>query len=378
MATNANMPDKFKLDLSRTPRRVCTRRWLWQGISLGLIFAGVAAAAEDAATRLPPDFRQLAPVAAIQEAAQAALQKLTGLALPEAREKIRPGDSVTILVSLTTGKELKQWLFTLIMEEPNELEKKRPHDSMHLFTSTGHEFRFDGGRAGIRITMIGPLKGADAGRKAAISPEIKRQRVLVDADYLALGLERVPAMMLRIKAHRAADPSLTHADLSFGDKPFPPEVVAKSAGPIAANGVMEADERAFMGSILALQEFLLLASRTPELRDVLMSVLDVPWWSILRSGGNLNFNIAELPFERELNAAAWGLPAQEKAYASPFLLSINGKPALLFQLALVAPKPPLTVSAGIIGLAAGAPNGKGPVLTFQVIASRAAPEPAKP
>jgi len=52
---------------------------------------------------------------------------------------------------------------------------------------------------------------------------------------------------------------------------------------------------------------------------------------------------------------------------SPYLLRLNGEPALLFQLAVTAPRPPLLVSAGIVGLAAGRPDGRGPVLTLQVV-----------
>ena len=113
-----------------------------------------------------------------------------------------------------------------------------------------------------------------------------------------------------------------------------------------------------------------------------MSVLEVPWWSILRSGGKaprIEIDMeATLSSVRQLDAAGWGLGASAKVYAYPFQLDLNGKPALLCQLAVVPPQPPLLVSAGIIGLAAGRPDGKGPVLTLQVIASRVAVEKPAP
>jgi len=101
------------------------------------------------------------------------------------------------------------------------------------------------------------------------------------------------------------------------------------------------------------------------------TVVDLPWWAIVMHGGKLNVDLHALPFDRKLGAAQWGVHGQD-VYASSYLLLINDKPALLFQLALTAPKPPLTVCAGIIGFAAVAPDGKGPVLTFQVVASHAA------
>jgi len=77
-----------------------------------------------------------------------------------------------------------------------------------------------------------------------------------------------------------------------------------------------------------------------------------------------------LPKVRELEAAPWGLPEPDKIYAMPLQLDINGKPGLVFQLAVTKPRPPLTVCAGAVGFAAGPVNGKGPVLTFQIVSTR--------
>ncbi len=366
---NANMPGDFKHDLpagAGAPghRPGCVRR-AWLALFLTAAVTGFAAE--------PPAYRHVAPLPAIRQAAAAAGLACEGLPPPAAREKMAPGDGVTVLVSLSKGAKLQQWLIDLAMAEPRAGDPLRTPNSARLYTSTGREFRFDGGSATIALAMLGPLAADAAGRKAATAPEVRRLRTHVSADYLALGLERVPAMMVAMRARRQREPNLPRGAMSIADQPFPAEVVARDAKTAGVLGGTAADERAAIGSMLALQEFLQLASRTPGIQDVLMSVLDIPWWAIIRSGGKLNFNLEGLPMERELSPADWGLPASEKVYSSPFLLSINGKPALLFQLALVAPKPPLTVCAGIIGLAAGAPDGTGPVLTFQVVAARTHP-----
>jgi len=366
---NANMPGDFKHDLPRAAGlpgrrlRAAVVGWLALALASGLF------GAKDAVPPLP-EFRRLEALPAIREAGAAARMAGAGWPAPVARDRLEPGDGVTVLVSLTKGTTLQQWLIDLAIATPRAGDPLRKPNAARLYTSTGHDFRFDGGNATIEITMVGPLRAGDAGGKAAKAPEIKRQRVNVSVDYLALGLERVPAKMIEIKARRQREPNLPHGDLSVRGQPFPADVVARDGKSAAALGISSDDERSIIGSVLALQEFLQLASRTPGLQDVVMSVLDVPWWSIIRSGGRLNFDLEGLPLERELDAAAWGLPATTKAYASPFRLHINGQAALVFQLALVAPRPPLTVSAGIIGLAAVAPDGKGPVLTFQVIGGR--------
>jgi len=48
----------------------------------------------------------------------------------------------------------------------------------------------------------------------------------------------------------------------------------------------------------------------------------------------------------------------------PLGLGINDKPSLLCQLAVIDLRPPFQTSAGVIGLASGAPEGKRPVLTL--------------
>ena len=60
-------------------------------------------------------------------------------------------------------------------------------------------------------------------------------------------------------------------------------------------------------------------------------------------------------------------------YAFPFVLQLSKKPALVCQLAVVAPAPPLLTSAGIVGLAAQRPDGKGPHLMICLLAAHVGP-----
>jgi hypothetical protein len=53
-------------------------------------------------------------------------------------------------------------------------------------------------------------------------------------------------------------------------------------------------------------------------------------------------------------------------------LKINGELSLVTQLAVLAPRPPYQTSAGAVALVASRPNGKGPVLTLELISTRAA------
>lgn len=348
----------------------------WRGLALGILLSATAWAGDKPAPK-PPEFRQVAPLASVREAANAAHFSLKGLAPAAAREKLKAGDAVTTLVTWTEGKKLKQWIIELEAAELTEGEKKRGEDSIRFYTSSGHEFTLGGGQAALKVRMIGPLEQGDAGKRKATAPAIEQRRILVSADFLGLGLEQRPVIALRRKAVREANPKAKDVDGSIRNRqPFSAAEIAATQKQMAEADpglvLNEAEERAFIGSTMAMSEFFRTARRTPGLKDVLQSVLEIPWWSIGTSG-EMNLNLKALPLERELSAASWGLPEGQKVYAFPCRLDINGKPVLIFQLAVTSPQPPLTASAGAVGFAAGAADGTGPVLTFQVVSTRAAP-----
>lgn len=342
-------------------------------ITAGALALSVHLVAADATPKTPPpipSFRQLAPLASVQAAAQAAQIALDGIAPPVEQTILSEGDTVTALVSLTSGAKLQQWLIALTAVQPTEKEKQQRDQAIVFHTSSGHELRFESEPAALAIQSIGPLTGADAGRKASTASTVKRARTRVAADFLALGLDRPPAMAERTKKKREEDPSLPSGGLEIGMKPFPPDVIERTRVTTEAVGITEADERALIGSILALIEFFQIASKTSGLQEVVMSVIDVPWWSIIRSGGKMpGLNFELVGNQPRIEAKPWALPTPSDIWAVPFVLHLNGKPALVCQLAVTAPRPPLLPCAGIIGLAASRPDGKGPILTLQIVAA---------
>lgn len=364
------MTGNFKHDLG--PRR----HWPLRLLALAILFVNGAALRAAEADRPPPSFRHLAPLASVAEASRAAGVALEGWAPYAAREQLAPGDGVTAVVSLIKGDNLRQWLLDVAAGATTAEEQARPDQTVVRYSATGHEFNFNAGRAAVNIRMIGPLRESDAGRRAAREPAVRQHRMLVSADYLALGLDRFTAAFIRLAQFKPADPSHPpQVKVNFADTPFPAATVADAKKAAEEVGFTAADERAILGASLALPEFVRLASSTPGLRDLFFSIIDVPWWSIIRNR-QVALGTHFLPGMKELDPVAWGLPASEKVYALPCLLLINEKPALLFQLAVVAPRPPLTVCAGIVGFAGSAPDGTGPVLTLQVVSTRVEQKPA--
>jgi hypothetical protein len=281
-------------------------------IAAGALALSLRSIAAEATRNTPPpipSFRQLAPLASVQAAAQAAQIALDGIAPPVEQANMSEGDTVTALVSLTSGTRLQQWLIALTAVQPTEKEKQQRGQAMVFYSSSGHELRFESESAALAIQSIGPLTQADAGRKASTAPAVKRARTRVAADFLALGLDRPPAMSERTKKKRAEDPSLPSGGLEIGMKPFPPDVIERARVATEAVGITEADERALVGSLLALIEFFQIASKTSGLQKVVMSVIDVPWWSIIRSGGKMpGLNLELLENQPRIEAKPWALP----------------------------------------------------------------------
>jgi len=281
-------------------------------IAAGALALSLRSIAAEATRNTPPpipSFRQLAPLASVQAAAQAAQIALDGIAPPVEQANMSEGDTVTALVSLTSGTKLQQWLIALTAVQPTEKEKQQRGQAMVFYSSSGHELRFESESAALAIQSIGPLTQADAGRKASTAPAVKRARTRVAADFLALGLDRPPAMSERTKKKRAEDPSLPSGGLEIGMKPFPPDVIERARVATEAVGITEADERALVGSLLALIEFFQIASKTSGLQEVVMSVIDVPWWSIIRSGGKMpGLNLELIENQPRIDAKPWALP----------------------------------------------------------------------
>ena len=327
-----------------------------------------------------PEFRfpPLAPV--VQAAAEKTNLPLTGFDASIDRSDLREGDKIVALIDHTEGKHHKQWLVLFVAKTLTAEEQARPPlTGVKLYTTNGHTYDYSGQLAALAIRCLGPYS-LDAS-PSDISRKAKDQwsSTLVNSAYLGLGFDEMCRMALRVDETGRAIAQREQRGVSFnfssGTSEFPPEQVEHSLSELQPFNLTAPEERAFAGSQLALLSFFEIALRTPGLNDVLASVTDIPWLSILSHGGKM----PEIDFKwlnpvQILSPETWGLPLGTPVYAHPLLLKLNDKPALLCQLAVLAPRPPFLTSAGIIGITAQRPDRKGPQLSIRLIAARLAPE----
>lgn len=288
----------------------------------------------------------------------------------------RPGDTITALVSLTDGDEFSQWLVQLTCVEKNEKERQRPPaKDEHLFSSMGTEIVFRHTRVAISVRVMGPYRRVkDFHDPAQLRASLKaatdvRARFTVDSEYLGLGLDRACEASVALREGLKSRPELRSFRWSAGGEPFPPEVIKDVQAKSKGIGLTPERERAVFGLHPAMWEFWRLASRTPGLQDILRKVADLPWWSIIMKGGEVEVELKPyLSGANSLNLEG-NVGGYVSGYAFPLAVEVNGKPALACSVLVVSARPPLLTSAGILAIAAQPPDGKGPHLMVQISAA---------
>jgi hypothetical protein len=327
-----------------------------------------------------PEFWFSEPVPALAAAAGAAEMATDGFAPEPSRTGLARGDAVTALVEHVDGTKRRQWIVLLAGSELSEKDRALPPASgMRLFTSTGNELRYAGSRAALAIHVIGPFNVVPGGTKRDIqAPKDIWSRALVNSEFLQLGFAQGTSTFMRLRDARVARAGTTEdgGEWSAQGTPYPEAEIAAARAMAETIGITAEDERAVFAVAPALQGFFGVAARTPGLSGILVTVVDIPMWSIIARGGkmpNISFDNI-LPITARTDPQRWGLDAGVDAYETAFVFRLNDRPALVLRLAVVNPRPPLVASAGIVGLVAGRPDGKGPRLMIRLLASRLADE----
>lgn len=331
---------------------------LLSGILLGTSFLA-------AAEPVFPPHQAVEPSAAIQAYAQAQDIPLEGqAAAADVTSTLQCGDRCVTLVTLQDGRKQTQWLVDFSVDELNddEQEKLPETDAANttLHTSTGRELKFGFKPVAMNVSVIGPLATDEKRIERAVQRvEVKEARFIVNGEFLGLGLDRAASTIMRLRDNSGK----VGFSVTTGD-PFPPEEIASNRQRFETRGVTAEDERAMAGAVPALFEFFGIALKTPGLREILFKAIDVPWWALVKSLGNVSSNI---------NVHGPGIRTagpSENAYVVPLKVSISNKLALMAELVVQRPQAPGSALAGITAIHAGQPDGDGPKVSIALLATR--------
>lgn len=350
---------------------------LLTALLLGLGLPGPAVSAAEGKPVSLPAFAYPEAFPALLRAAGQAGVAIDTKDRPAAARAPQAGDALTFLVSLRDGDALKQWVLVAETADLTAKEAQLPTlKGFHVHTSTGNEVNLGGRRAAIEMTLIGPVTQRDAAADA-VKPEVKRRRLLLNADYLSIGFDAGSEAIIGLRTEGARQAIAAGFSTKMGPKPFPAEVVKKNRALALQAGFTPERERAFWGSVPALLEFINLVVKTPGLQDILKEVIDISWWSILSGGGKAKPHVQMIG--HMVTRLDPGPRSSLQQYTFPFVLLVNDKPAMASLLIVTEPRAPLGTTAGVIGIQAGRPYDKNPQLTVRLIATRcrdAAPPPA--
>jgi hypothetical protein len=336
----------------------------------GMLVAGSTGLRADNIPPTLPDFMQVSWLAAAVPTLAKAAVATNGIAVAPSGTGIQKSDTVTLLVQAVDDKTLRQWAVVLSINDLKPEEKKWRSPAFSMYLNTGRKVDFSPGPfEGVLIHVFGPFSEKDSSAQAK---DIWAGS-LVDPQFLGLGLDQTAAMFRRLFQKSAEEPPGKVTNFGCNTRPFPPDQIPPIRAWADRLAVTENEERSFGGFVPVLLNFFQIASQTPGVRDIVFTAIDIPWWSIAAHGGRItdtNFDLLG-PCD-ELSAADWDLPPEMHVYSIGLRLSLQGKPALHCRLALTTPRVPLLNCAGIIGLAAMRPDGKGPHLMVRVMAAKPA------
>jgi hypothetical protein len=312
---------------------------------------------------------QIGPrTAALAERANFVLQ---GVATAKDEIPARPGDQVTALVVLTsmTGKTpTSMWMIRLQLRaaaaaRSNDREVTR-------YTNTGAKFTFRSSQSPMLLETLGPiLKDTDP-----VQPlPVRTAKLSVATDYLGLDLLRTANVIAKIKLSATK----TGFTLTTREKPFPANEIKLQKPRADALGLTEDDLRSFSGALPALIEFLRIIQRTPDLQSILYQVIEKPSvFDVLAHGGDSSLHFQYLGGGNSAGQEIfWPDDPKHEFGLLLFNLEIFGKPILTVALHVAPPRPPLEVCAGIVGIAAWAPEKPDKVIIVRVMSATAGPPP---
>jgi len=318
----------------------------------------------------PGPFPKLGPVSpfpAVVAVAQANHIPLQTFDPPAATSgKINPGDSVTALVTLCQkGARRTQWLLYLQAVNPSPNEKPAgPGAPVILYSSCGNKFEFASSPAFVSMRSIGPfIEPGQEGRAPVLQD--RSASFAVDQGTLGIGLDRAAAALYRMVQ------SGTQGGFKFRDTPFSEAETRESRILARTVHLTSGEERALSGMIPALLSYSDIAQQTGGLNDIFLRIVNIPSvWSVVWNVGVQTSMEVQSDRVAPADPAIWGLPPHASAYYFPMRLELNNDDAFNITLVVTAPRSPLLVCGGVVGLLAEKAGDKDTYLTLRIVSAR--------
>ncbi len=297
--------------------------------------------ANDVQVALSPKLKPTPVCATISTATATNHIPLGGFDVSFTNRVLQPGDSMTVLGTVSIKKKESQWLLYVEAQRPTHTTNPPPY-VLNLF---GSPIKFESKPVPAKLRMLGPF----AVSKTASDSKEQTDQFELNESFLALGLEQAAEVM--------------------HDR----NVMTNSAP--EARDIMKAkltpqEQRALAGAIPALTSYFEIVQHTDGLESLLYKVVKLPsvWSMVRRFGVTVEFNV--LPDPSPANPTDWGLPPGTPIYYLHCMLLLNKQPALKVTLVVTNPDPPRLICAGVVGLLAEKPGDEETYMTMRLVSAK--------
>jgi hypothetical protein len=326
----------------------------------------IAVGSQLIAAPIRPDFSKLVSVPAFPATlayARSHKVPIEGIDPLSEGHQIAPGDLVVDLVTLfEKGQSKSQWLLIVEALEATAKDKAASNAPLVLYIGKGEKVEFDRSKLPALVRLIGPFT-EKTGKVPRIEDE--RSRTQLAPGFLSIGLDQAAATTYRL--HR----DHFRGRLSARTRPFTEQEKAAAEKDRGGAPLTLAEQRALVGSYLALQSYTEIVQETPGLDGILYRVVKPPsiWSVVWHLGVKITIDL-ERDYVARTPSTIWGLSADTPCFTYPLTLRINGDPALTTTLITAPPRPPLLECAGIVGMLAENPKEKETYLLLRLLSAR--------
>jgi len=278
---------------------------------------------------------------------------IEGLDAASGTNRLRPGDSATVLITFVQKKKQTQWLLYLEAAVPTPAEATNKTSSFVVKSAFGPPEKFRSRPAPLTLRMFGPFVAIGSTRPKQETDA----RFSVNEDFLALGLDKSAALLSRWSKATNFNKAVTSKAL-LAMNPTP------------------AEQRAMAATFPALFSYFDIVQHTEGLEDLLRKLIELPsLWSVIKRRGvtmNLTFGNDFFPFAAD--PKDWNSLTVTPVYYFPWLLQLNGEPALKITLVVTDPQRPLLICGGVVSVLVEKIGDEQTYMTMRVISAKSRTE----
>jgi hypothetical protein len=263
---------------------------------------------------------------------------------------LRPGDSATVLVTFVQKKKQTQWLLYLEALAPNPSAATNKPTTFVVNSAFGPPMKFKSRPYPVKLRMLGPfIVGATKQPKVKATAE----EFSLNEDYLALGFGEAASLLHRWSRMTNFTKGVTSKAL-------------RTMNPTLA------EQRAICGTFPALISYFEIVEHTEGLEDLLRKLIELPsLWSIIKHRGvTMTITFSDSVFPSPADPGNWNREPSAPAFYFPWVIQLNGEPALNVTLVTTSPRPPLLICGGVVGLVAEKIGDEETYMTLRVISAR--------